>query len=69
MREACELVRDVMVAGSSLGNDACGVCAEACECCAETCELLDGDEVLNRCAQECRRCAERGRAIALGEQD
>src|SRR6478735_4373185 len=35
----------------------CGACAEICEACAADCERFD-DEIMARCADECRRCAQ-----------
>jgi serine/threonine protein kinase len=54
----CRLNADLMLMGSPLYHNICGLCAELCTRCAESCETLGSELRLKVCAGACRRCAE-----------
>jgi hypothetical protein len=54
-----------MLLGSPHHVRTCEVCAEVCTACAKSCEAFSGDDIMLRCAAECRRCAESCREMAL----
>ena len=63
--QTCDASRDLMLRGSDLHGEMCGVCADACERCAESCETIGADDdVMRSCAAMCRRCAESCRSMA-----
>jgi hypothetical protein len=62
--QACDLSRGLMLRDSELLHEACRVNVDACEYCAGLCERMHDDELMLRCAEECRRYAESCRAFA-----
>jgi len=54
--ECCELCARWMQRGSAFAADLCALCATVCKTCEEACEALPGDELLQKCAEACRRC-------------
>lgn len=62
--EICDTSARFMLMGSEHHALTCGVCAEICDACATDCERFDDDELMEQCADECRRCAETCRAMA-----
>jgi hypothetical protein len=53
--ELCRTTADAMLAGYSLYEAVCAVCARVCRDCAESCERV-GE--LEECVEACLRCAE-----------
>jgi hypothetical protein len=62
--EMCQTCANFMLRGSELYFKTCAVCADVCVSCAVSCEHFKGDEMMSRCAEECRRCAESCRRMA-----
>jgi hypothetical protein len=62
--EICQTSANFMLRQSELSFKTCAVCADVCVSCAVSCEHFTGDEVMSRCAEECRRCAESCRSMA-----
>ncbi len=60
----CRTSIDLMLRGSGLHRDVCAVSADASEFCAEACSTLPDDDLMRRCAEECRRCAVLCRQVA-----
>jgi hypothetical protein len=54
----CRTSADLMLRGSSLVGDVCGVCSQACTTCAESCDAISGDATMAQCAETCRTCAD-----------
>lgn len=63
--ESCQTAANFMLRGSDLHPRTCAVCSEACERCATSCEQFPDDQMMQRCAAECRRCAASCRAMAV----
>ena len=57
--DICRMAADFMVRGSEFHPQVCAVCADMCERCAVDCERFSDDELMARCAQACRECAQR----------
>ena len=59
----CLLTASLLDRKSELSSFACVPCAQACRRCAEACDGLSPDDVVNACADRCRRaeqvCGER----------
>jgi hypothetical protein len=60
----CQAAADLLRRGSGLQRDVCAVLADACDFAAESCGRLAGDDLLQRAADACRRCAHHCRAAA-----
>jgi hypothetical protein len=54
--EACSSAARLTAAESPYAVLTCRSCATICGLCAEECERMPEDEVMKRCAEECRRC-------------
>ena len=54
----CQTNVGFMLRGSPFHSRTCGVCAEICHECERECRGVDGDHIMQRCADACRRCAE-----------
>ena len=67
--ELCLTSANLMLRGSDLHPEACGVCAEACVRCALSCEQVAGskEQQLTECAETCRRCAQSCEAMSRGQ--
>jgi hypothetical protein len=62
--DMCATSVNFMLRESTLHRKTSEVCAEVCIACAKSCESFPDDDVLSRCAEECRRCAETCREMA-----
>lgn len=62
--QLCATSADLMLRGSELHPQTCGVCAEACQRCAESCRALDNDPQMHTCLLACERCADSCRQMA-----
>lgn len=62
--ETCRTSAHMMIKGSELHPQMCGVCAEACRRCAESCEAMADDEQMKKCAEMCRKCEQSCRQMA-----
>ncbi len=62
--ELCRVSAQMMMSGSEMHKEVCGVCAEACRRCKESCEQFD-DEQMKKCAQICGECEVSCREMAL----
>jgi hypothetical protein len=62
--EICDTSARFMLLGSDHHARTCGVCAEVCAACAADCDRLSDDEMMQRWADVCRRCAESCRQTA-----
>jgi hypothetical protein len=62
--EICQTSANFMLRGSELHFKTCAVCSDVCVSCAVSCEHFKDEEMMSRCAEECRRCAESCRLMA-----
>jgi hypothetical protein len=63
--ELCDTSARLMLLGSEHHVDACAACTKACLACAKHCDAFIDDEVMQHCADECFRCAESCRQMAV----
>lgn len=62
--EICQTSANIMIRGSDLHGQVCGVCADACRACARSCEAFADDAEMQRCAETCHRCEQSCREMA-----
>jgi hypothetical protein len=62
--DMCATSAAFMLRDSTMHRRTCGVCADVCSACAKSCDGFPDDDVMKRCAEECRRCAESCREMA-----
>ncbi len=62
--DICQTSANAMLRGSHTHLFTCGACAEVCKACAAACDALPDDELMRRCAEECRQCCEHTAAMS-----
>ncbi len=63
--QICLTSVNLMLSGSPMHVDTCGICAKACEQCARSCaEIGEGDATMEACVAACQRCAESCRQMS-----
>ena len=62
--EICQVSANAMLRGSHTHLSTCRACSEICKACAASCDTITDDEVLKRCADECRKCCESTAAMS-----
>jgi len=56
MPTSAKALSNFMVRGSDLHPSVCQMCGEVCLARADDCDRLGDDDMMRRCAEECRRC-------------
>ena len=56
--EICQTSEIFLLRGSDLHGYTCGVCSEVCQRCAEDRDRFGNDQMMQRCAEACRMCAQ-----------
>lgn len=56
--QICIVTADFIFRESGLAARVGAVCVEVCQSCADDCELMPDDELMQICAESCRRSAE-----------
>jgi hypothetical protein len=56
--DMCATAASFMLRESTAHRRICEPCAEICYACARSCEAFPDDDMMRRCAAECRRCAD-----------
>lgn len=62
--DICRMTADLMLRGSAMSGQMCGMCADICTRCADACRQISGDQTMQDCADTCMRCAEMCRSMA-----
>jgi hypothetical protein len=55
--EVCQTTANLMIWGSHLYREACGLCAQVCEQAAMDCAAFENDKEMTACAEVCALCA------------